>query len=182
MWYVHRVFFILSLSMAAVVEALSHRKPTYANNWNSFSPAVQLTLLHRTIFEYRPSLEPNLAQHLLKVFLNICGNYFLEGGTCRILQPHCHFAVGEGSVPGERGMRHWVRRTNLVDSRTSVTDVKFAPKSLGLLLATCSADGVVRIYEAPDVMNLSQWTLQHEVSCKLPCSCLSWNPSFNRLQ
>jgi len=89
--------------------------------------------------------------------------------------------VGEGSVPGERGMRHWVRRTNLVDSRTSVTDVKFAPKSLGLLLATCSADGVVRIYEAPDVMNLSQWTLQHEVSCKLPCSCLSWNPSFNRL-
>jgi len=74
-----------------------------------------------------------------------------------------------------------VRRTNLVDSRTSVTDVKFAPKSLGLLLATCSADGVVRIYEAPDVMNLSQWTLQHEVSCKLPCSCLSWNPSFNRL-
>jgi WD40 repeat protein len=67
-----------------------------------------------------------------------------------------------------------------VDSRTSVTDIKFAPKSLGLLLATCSADGVVRIYEAPDVMNLSQWTLQHEVSCKLPCSCLSWNPSFSR--
>jgi len=89
-------------------------------------------------------------------------------------------AVGEGSVPGERGMRHWVRRTNLVDSRTSVTDIKFAPKSLGLLLATCSADGVMRIYEAPDVMNLSQWTLQHEVSCKLPCSCLSWNPSFSR--
>ncbi|XP_069681868.1 nucleoporin SEH1 isoform X1 [Periplaneta americana] len=89
--------------------------------------------------------------------------------------------VGEGSVPGERGMRHWVRRTNLVDSRTSVTDIKFAPKSLGLLLATCSADGVMRIYEAPDVMNLSQWTLQHEVSCKLPCSCISWNPSFSRL-
>jgi WD40 repeat protein len=92
----------------------------------------------------------------------------------------CHVTVGEGSGPGERGMRHWIRRTNLVDSRTSVTDIKFAPKSLGLLLATCSADGVVRIYEAPDVMNLSQWTLQHELSCKLPCSCLSWNPSFSR--
>ncbi|XP_063241377.1 nucleoporin SEH1 isoform X2 [Bacillus rossius redtenbacheri] len=88
--------------------------------------------------------------------------------------------VGEGSAPGDRGTRHWVRRTNLVDSRTSVTDVSFAPKALGLLLAACSADGVVRIYEAPDVMNLSQWTLQHEISCKLPCSCLSWNPSFNR--
>ncbi|XP_051159511.1 nucleoporin SEH1-A isoform X1 [Leptopilina boulardi] len=89
--------------------------------------------------------------------------------------------VGEGSGPGERGMRHWVRRTNLVDSRTSVTDVKFAPKTLGLLLATCSADGVIRIYEAPDVMNLSQWTLQHDISCKLPCSCISWNPSLSRL-
>lgn len=83
--------------------------------------------------------------------------------------------------PGERGMRHWVRRTNLVDSRTSVTDVKFAPKTLGLLLATCSADGVIRIYEAPDVMNLSQWTLQHEISNqKLPFSCLTWNPSLSK--
>lgn len=37
----------------------------------------------------------------------------------------------------------WIRRTNLVDSRTSVMDVKFAPKQQGLQLATCSADGVV---------------------------------------
>lgn len=88
--------------------------------------------------------------------------------------------MGEGTTPGERGQRHWVRRTNLVDSRTSVTDVKFGPKSLGLVLATCSADGVIRIYEAPDVMNLSQWTLQHEVSCKLTCSCLTWSHSFSR--
>ncbi|MEQ2161401.1 hypothetical protein GOODEAATRI_009296, partial [Goodea atripinnis] len=66
-----------------------------------------------------------------------------------------------------------IKRTTLVDSRTSVTDVKFAPKHMGLMLATCSADGVVRIYEAPDVMNLSQWSLQHEISCKLSCSCIS---------
>ncbi len=51
---------------------------------------------------------------------------------------------------------------------------------MGLMLATCSADGVVRIYEAPDVMNLSQWSLQHEISCKLSCSCISWNPSSSR--
>ena len=70
-----------------------------------------------------------------------------------------------------------VKRTTLVDSRTSVTDVKFAPKHMGLMLATCSADGIVRVYEAPDVMNLSQWSLQHEVSCKLCCSCISWSPS-----
>ncbi|TSV28438.1 Nucleoporin SEH1 [Bagarius yarrelli] len=73
-----------------------------------------------------------------------------------------------------------IKRTTLVDSRTSVTDVKFAPKHMGLVLATCSADGVVRIYEAPDVMNLSQWSLQHEISCKLSCSCISWNPSSSR--
>uniref|UniRef100_H3AFD6 SEH1 like nucleoporin n=1 Tax=Latimeria chalumnae TaxID=7897 RepID=H3AFD6_LATCH len=79
-----------------------------------------------------------------------------------------------------RGQNHWVKRTTLVDSRTSVTDVKFAPKLMGLMLATCSADGVVRIYEAPDVMNLSQWSLQHEISCKLSCSCISWNPSSSR--
>lgn len=26
--------------------------------------------------------------------------------------------------------------------------------------ATCSKDGTVRIYEAPDIMNLSHWLLQ----------------------
>uniref|UniRef100_A0A3Q3CAQ0 SEH1-like (S. cerevisiae) n=1 Tax=Haplochromis burtoni TaxID=8153 RepID=A0A3Q3CAQ0_HAPBU len=84
--------------------------------------------------------------------------------------------VGE-SNDKQRGLSHWIKRTTLVDSRTSVTDVKFAPKHMGLMLTTCSADGVVRIYEAPDVMNLSQWSLQHEISCKLSCSCISWNPS-----
>ena len=34
-----------------------------------------------------------------------------------------------------------MKKTSLVDSRTSVTDVKFGPKHLGLILATCSADG-----------------------------------------
>ncbi|XP_019870416.1 nucleoporin SEH1 [Aethina tumida] len=89
--------------------------------------------------------------------------------------------VGDTPGPGERGTRHWVRRTNLVDSRTSVTDVKFGPKIQGLQLATCSAEGIIRIYEAPDVMNLSQWTLQYEVQCKLPCSCLSWSPSLSKI-
>lgn len=79
------------------------------------------------------------------------------------------------------GLNHWVKKTSLVDSRTSVTDVKFGPKHLGLILATCSADGTVRIYDATDVMNLSQWSLQHEIHCKLPCSCISWNPSLSRL-
>lgn len=73
--------------------------------------------------------------------------------------------------------RTWVRKSTLVDSRTSVMDVKFAPKHLGLQLATCSADGSIRIYEAPDVMNLAQWSMQHQIKIKMSCSCLSWNPS-----
>jgi len=88
--------------------------------------------------------------------------------------------VSEGGG-GDRGSAtHWVKRTMLVDSRTSVTDVKFAPKHLGLMLAVCSADGFVRIYEAPDVMALNQWSLQHEISVKLSCSCITWNPTYPR--
>ena len=85
-------------------------------------------------------------------------------------------AVTSASSAQQANPTHWVKRTSLVDSRTSVNDVKFGPKHLGLQLATCSADGIVRIYEAPDVMNLSQWSLQHEINCKLPCSCISWTP------
>jgi WD40 repeat protein len=62
-----------------------------------------------------------------------------------------------------------------------VTDVKFGPKSQGLMLAACSADGIIRIYEAPDIMNLSQWTPVHEIACKVPLSCLSWNNSLFRM-
>ena len=39
----------------------------------------------------------------------------------------------------------------------SVTDIQFSPRHLGLKLATCSADGFVRIYEAIDVINLAHW-------------------------
>ncbi|TRY73382.1 hypothetical protein TCAL_05544 [Tigriopus californicus] len=73
----------------------------------------------------------------------------------------------EGDAPAQS---HWVKKVTMVDSRTSVTDVKFAPKILGLILATCSADGTLRIYEASDVMNLTNWTLQHEIHTKLPSS------------
>lgn len=85
--------------------------------------------------------------------------------------------MGEKVSTSNAPTRRWVRRTTLVDSRTSVTDVEFAPKYLGLLLATASADGIIRIYEAPDIMNLSQWPVQHEIANKLSLSCLSWNTS-----
>jgi WD40 repeat protein len=78
---------------------------------------------------------------------------------------------------GERNQSHWLKKSNLVDSRQSVTDVKFAPKHLGLLLATSSSDGIVRIYEAPDIMNLTQWTIIHDFDVKMACSCIAWNLS-----
>lgn len=80
-----------------------------------------------------------------------------------------------GSLQGRS--THWVKRASLVDSRTEVNDVKFSPHHLGLMIATCSTDGMLRIYEAQDVMNLSQWSLMHNLSCKPGSSCLSWNPS-----
>ncbi len=74
----------------------------------------------------------------------------------------------------------WIKRHSFVDSRSSVTDIKFAPKHLGLIVSTCSLDGMVRIYEAPDVMNISQWSIQHEIPCGKALSSVSWNPSLHR--
>ncbi|XP_046842687.1 nucleoporin SEH1-like isoform X2 [Xenia sp. Carnegie-2017] len=79
----------------------------------------------------------------------------------------------------QRGQSFWEKKAGLVDSRTSVTDVKFAPKHMNLQLATCSKDGTIRIYEAVDVTNLSHWTRMHEIKSKKNCCCLSWNPSRN---
>ncbi|CAL8102250.1 unnamed protein product [Calicophoron daubneyi] len=71
----------------------------------------------------------------------------------------------------------WVRRANLVDPRTSVTGLQFAPRHLGLQLAAISTDGLLRIYEALDVMNLSQWRLQFDFGTKMTGSCLAWSQS-----
>lgn len=78
---------------------------------------------------------------------------------------------------GQEGGHHWIKRGNLVDSRSPIVDVKFAPRHHGLKLAMCSLDGNIRIYEAPDIMNLCQWNLQNEINCKVSCSCLAWGPS-----
>ena len=90
--------------------------------------------------------------------------------------------IGFPGSQNDDSKSHWVKKASLVDSRTSVTDIKFGPRHLGLQLATCSADGTVRIYEAPDVMNLGTWSLQNEIQCKVSCSCISWNMSLSKLQ
>src|SRR5699024_2545823 len=38
----------------------------------------------------------------------------------------------------------------------------------------------VRIYEAPDVMNISHWSIQYEINVGKSVSCITWNPSLYR--
>lgn len=83
--------------------------------------------------------------------------------------------------------KRWVERAKLSDSRTSILDASFSPPHLGLKLATVGADGVVRVYEAIDVLNLTQWSLLDEFSATNTDSgssdtgeslyCLAWCPS-----
>eukprot|EP01103_Thecamoeba_quadrilineata_P013431 TRINITY_DN3732_c0_g1_i1.p1 TRINITY_DN3732_c0_g1~~TRINITY_DN3732_c0_g1_i1.p1 ORF type:complete len:314 (-),score=37.30 TRINITY_DN3732_c0_g1_i1:449-1390(-) len=86
--------------------------------------------------------------------------------------------VNEREKANERGEKKWLKRSTLLDSRGSICDIKFGPKHLGLKLATCSfEDGFIRIYEAPDITNLSHWPLTYEVE-QAKVNCISWNPSF----
>ncbi|VDN02032.1 unnamed protein product [Thelazia callipaeda] len=89
--------------------------------------------------------------------------------------------INSGIQSGQKEQQpRWKRCCQLVDSRHNVTDIKFAPRHLGLMLATVSSQGVLRIYEAPDIMNLSMWSLNQDIAVfRCRCSCLSW--STNRL-
>ncbi|VDM66273.1 unnamed protein product [Strongylus vulgaris] len=101
------------------------------------------------------------------------------------------------SAPGAEGRKgaRWVRKAYLTDSRANVTDIAFAPRHLGLMLVSCkvliewlllnsyfqatvSAQGIVRIYEAADVMDLSRWSLCHELQAFYTrCGSVEWSRS-----
>lgn len=79
----------------------------------------------------------------------------------------------------QSSVTRWTERARLTDARKSLSCVKFAPRHLRLQLATASADGVVRIYEAVDVMNLNQWLLKNSIEVEpdntdLGVRCLDW--------
>ena len=70
----------------------------------------------------------------------------------------------------------WIVRAKLSDSKEVIEDIKFAPKYKGLLLATASSDGIFRIYEAPDIMNLGSWQIRSTNKVNLNgISALSWS-------
>jgi nucleoporin SEH1 len=58
-----------------------------------------------------------------------------------------------------RSSAKWIECAKLIESKTKVQDIEFAPRHLGLKLATCSSDGWIRIYESLDVLNYTSWTL-----------------------
>jgi nucleoporin SEH1 len=85
-----------------------------------------------------------------------------------------------GTRSGPQHLAKWTNRAKLVDSRQSVNDIAFAPKHMGLMIATCSNDGSVRIYEAIDVMNLMHWPLVDEFEVARDgsgASCIAWCPN-----
>jgi len=74
----------------------------------------------------------------------------------------------------------WNQKASLNEAHKSVTCINFAPRHVGLKIATGSADGVVRVYEAIDVMNLNHWPLSHNFTAcsdsdgELGVTSLSW--------
>ncbi|CAB3402014.1 unnamed protein product [Caenorhabditis bovis] len=87
------------------------------------------------------------------------------------------FVRGDSSK-GQKRKKTWLRRANINDSRANVTDVCFAPRHLGLLIAAVTAHGTIRIYEAADVMDISNWALIHELQAfHTRCGCVTWSIS-----
>ena len=94
------------------------------------------------------------------------------------LQPPSTAVNTSNPSPAMSSRRAWLLKATLVDSTDDVVDIKFAPKHLGLKLATCSLSGKIRIYDAFDVMNLAYWTIGHDFDANSggKTHCLSWCP------
>lgn len=83
---------------------------------------------------------------------------------------------------GKNTQNGWVKRSPpLSDARDSITDLKFAPKYLGLQLVLCAKNGQVLIYECADILNSNVWSLAHpELRTNMnSCSSCSWSTCFN---
>lgn len=65
-------------------------------------------------------------------------------------------------VEPRNSQKRWAERFRLVESRGAVLDIAFAPTQNSLRLATCSSDGIVRVYEALEPTNLAQWSQMEE--------------------
>ena len=64
--------------------------------------------------------------------------------------------------------KRWQEKARLVDSRGTVQDVSFASEWQGLKISCVGVDGVLRIYEAMDIVNLAHWTLVEDFDISSP--------------
>ncbi|KAJ3379036.1 epoxide hydrolase, soluble (sEH) [Lobulomyces angularis] len=67
----------------------------------------------------------------------------------------------EQESENRKGGRRWQEK-HKIPFKNSITSIKFSPNHQGLRLASISTDGVLRIFEAMDIINLSNWTLTDE--------------------
>lgn len=87
-----------------------------------------------------------------------------------------------GNQPGTgKPNSTWIKRTTMNDARAPITDLKFAPRQLGLQLIVCSQNAEIRIYESSDIVT---WGSSHQeiLGSKKPlnsCSSCSWSTCFN---
>lgn len=56
----------------------------------------------------------------------------------------------------------WTQRAKLMESLQSVHSIQFAPKHLGLKIATASSDGFVRVYAAENALDVAHWQVEHK--------------------
>jgi len=70
----------------------------------------------------------------------------------------------ENDKDNEDLQSRWRKRAQLLDATAPATCVKFAPKQHGLKIAVTSLDGVMRIYEATDVLNMTVFELEAEIT------------------
>ncbi|KAK2463820.1 hypothetical protein APHAL10511_004125 [Amanita phalloides] len=87
--------------------------------------------------------------------------------TVKIWEKISSFTVNDapqsnGSTPQPTPSR-WVERTMLPDAKASVRAVEFAPRQIGLKLATISSDNYLRIYDCIEPSALTSWQLNEEV-------------------
>lgn len=78
----------------------------------------------------------------------------------------------------------WIKRYTFTENASfgSVSDFKFAPSMYGLACAMISEDGYIRVFEAPDLLNVSYWLLNWETTLNRSLSAFSWCKSVFRLQ
>lgn len=76
-----------------------------------------------------------------------------------IVWEECEEETEQGTDLPSTNRKHWVSKVHINDATALVTCISFAPPHLGVKIAAGSQDGLVRIYEATDIVNLQYWPL-----------------------